>query len=108
MKNHKKSILNQLDNLQENNPKAYWQLIDSLKDKKDDTCPIDKDDFYKHFKSLNDPPSEFKHRIVELQNLLTLKENTASSFSTLDFSISEDEVFAAIKKLKKTNLGACN
>ena len=36
MKNFKKSILSQLDNLNNNNPKAYWKLIESLKDK--DIC----------------------------------------------------------------------
>ena len=36
MKNLKKSILSQLDNLNNNNPKTYWKLIESLKDKDND------------------------------------------------------------------------
>jgi hypothetical protein len=39
MKNFKKSILSQLDNLNNNNPKAYWKLIESLKDKDNDALP---------------------------------------------------------------------
>jgi hypothetical protein len=40
MKNFKKSILSQLDNLNNNNPKAYWKLIESLKDKDNDSLPL--------------------------------------------------------------------
>lgn len=60
MKNFKKSILSQLDNLNNNNPKAYWKLIESLKDKDNDALPLSKDEFFNHFKSLNAPQKEFK------------------------------------------------
>jgi hypothetical protein len=55
MKNFKKSILSQLDNLNNNNPKAYWKLIESLKDKDNDALPLSKDELFNHFKSLNAP-----------------------------------------------------
>jgi hypothetical protein len=48
MKNFKKSILSQLDNLNNNNPKAYWKLIESLKDKDNDALPLGKDEFFNH------------------------------------------------------------
>jgi hypothetical protein len=51
LENFKKSILSQLDNLNNNNPKAYWKLIESLKDKDNDALPLSKDEFFNHFKS---------------------------------------------------------
>ena len=67
MKNFKKSILSQLDNLNNNNPKAYWKLIESLKDKGNDSLPLSKDDFFNHFKSLNAPQKEFKQQLLDLE-----------------------------------------
>lgn len=64
MKNFKKSILSQLDNLNNNNnPKAYWKLIESLKDKDNDSLPLSKVEFFNHFKSLNAPQKEFKQQL---------------------------------------------
>ena len=54
MKNFKQNILKQLDELHNDNPKAYWQVIDKLKDTVDDTPPpIPQDEFLNHFKKLN-------------------------------------------------------
>jgi benzoyl-CoA reductase/2-hydroxyglutaryl-CoA dehydratase subunit BcrC/BadD/HgdB len=103
MKNFKKSILSQLDNLNNNNPKAYWKLIESLKDK--DSLPLSKDDFFNHFKSLNAPQEEFKQQLLNLEQKLLLKEKESLNFNELDFNISEDEVLSAIKKLKRNKSG---
>ena len=103
MKNFKKSILSQLDNLNNNNPKAYWKLIESLKDK--DSLPLSKNDFFNHFKSLNAPQEEFKQQLLNLEQKLLLKEKESLNFNELDFNISEDEVLSAIKKLKRNKSG---
>ena len=105
MKNFKKSILSQLDNLNNNNPKAYWKLIESLKDKDNDALPLSKDEFFNHFKSLNAPQKVFKQQLLNLEQKLLLKEKESLNFNELDFNISEDEVLSAIKKLKKNKSG---
>ena len=96
MKNFKKSILSQLDNLNNNNPKAYWKLIESLKDKDNDALPLSKDEFFNHFKSLNAPQKVFKQQLLNLEQKLLLKEKESLNFNELDFNISEDEVLSAI------------
>ena len=101
MKNFKKSILSQLDNLNKNNPKAYWKLIESLKDKDNDSLPLSKDECFNYFKSLNAPQKEFKQQLLNLEQKLLLKEKESLNFNELDFNISEDEVLSAIKKLKR-------
>jgi hypothetical protein len=103
MKNFKKSILSQLDNLNNNNHKAYWKLIESLKDKDNDSLPLSKDELFNHFKSLNAPQKEFKQQLLNLK--LLLKEKESLNFNELDFNISEDEVLSAIKKLKRNTSG---
>ena len=51
MKHFKQNILKQLDELHNDNPKAYWQLIDKLKDTVDDPPPlIPQDEFLNHLK----------------------------------------------------------
>ena len=50
----KQSILNQLDELQSSDPKAYWNLIDNLKaNKKESESLIDPVIWENYFKSLN-------------------------------------------------------
>ena len=49
---HKKYTQNKLRNLESKNPKDYWKFINSLKKKEPNNIPS-LDDFYEHFKNLN-------------------------------------------------------
>ena len=55
------SLLFHLDELQSSDPKAYWDLIDDLKEsKKDSESSIDQVIWEKYFKLLNSIPSLFQ------------------------------------------------
>lgn len=103
----KQNILNQLDELQSSDPKAYWKLIDSLKENKNDSQSfIDPNIWENYFKALNSIPKKFNNKILYLQDLLKcLEHQSVTSFSSLDFKFSDKEISDAISKLKSNKSG---
>ena len=50
---HTQEVLKQLDNLHDNNPRAYWNIFDKLKErKKNPNTQIDSEDWINYFPSL--------------------------------------------------------
>ena len=87
-----------MENLQTNNPKAYWQLVEELSDNIKKKGPnIDIAKLFNHYKDLNSPGQNFNSD--ELQKKIDDLEQI-KNFSKLDFSISESEINKAIKSLK--------
>ena len=57
------NILNQLFELQSSDPKAYWKLIDTLKESKNDSQhSINSDIWENYFKTLNSIPEKFNDK----------------------------------------------
>ncbi|MCU7800906.1 MAG: reverse transcriptase family protein [gamma proteobacterium symbiont of Lucinoma myriamae] len=97
----RQSILTQLSNLSENNPKQYWNLVKELKeldaDSSSNKTPVASEEWIKHFSNLL--LSKNQENCTELEKLI--KEMSATStFTTLDFRITQEEIKQAIRKLK--------
>ena len=103
----KQSILNQLDELQSSDPKAYWNLIDNLTESKKDTeSLIDPSIWESYFKSLNSVPGKFQQKLNNLKDtLIALEQQSVSTFSSLDYSICDKEIIDGISKLKANKSG---
>lgn len=97
----KKAIIDKLDNLCENNPKEYWNLLHTLTTDKTNApeSQIPVDEWLSHFSNLNTPSPEFKNRLDEISKLLSDKEKIPT-FSSLDFAIRDKEIIKAINSLK--------
>ena len=87
----KQNILNCLDELQSNNPKEYWSLVNQLRNEQTDksVSNIDGDTWYKYFSNLVSVPNNFKSRLHKIKNKLKLLEEENISFSPLDFKITK-------------------
>ena len=71
-KHFKQSILNKLDSLEKDDPKTYWNLVNSLKDEQQSSpeSSIDSDTWIDHFTSLNSVQSKYDERINALDTLV--------------------------------------
>ena len=98
----KQNILNHLDELQSNNPKEIWSLVNQLCNEQSDksVSNIDGDTWYKYFSILASVPNNFKSRLHKIKNKLKLLEEENISFSPLDFKITKVELQKAYSKLK--------
>lgn len=98
---YKQSLLKQLENLHEENPKSYWNLIDKLQgiESTNSSEAIDPNTWVSHFQNLNQPKPKYTQRLAQLDNILTDLEKT-KCFSELDNHISVAEISNAISKLK--------
>ena len=92
-KKYKSDLVDRLDNLLENDPKAYWSLLDELRNNKQDSFEsmTSPDEMFDHFSSLNILPNKFHQRAKGIEELLVNTENSPS-FSKLDFLITKDEI----------------
>jgi hypothetical protein len=90
-------LLSQLLTLQNTNPKAYWQIIDKLKegDKDSLSADIEPEEWMNHFKAL----STQTFTDSSLENLIKIMEKDANLI-TLSKPILISEIKSAAKKLK--------
>ena len=98
---YKADLIEKLDNLFENDPKAYWSLLDVLKENKRyslDSMPSH-EELNDHFSNLNKLPLKFKERVQEIEEIL-IQSETNSSFSKLDYAITKEEIIKCIHSLK--------
>ena len=96
-KQFQQNILQQLEDLEQNDPKQFWALLDKLKDpniKKQLSPNITHTQWYDHFRNLNSDPNADNYN-VDLQNL-----ESQHIFNELCYSISETEILQAVKSLK--------
>ena len=103
----KQTILNQLDELQSSDPKAYRKLIDTLRDSKNDSqSVIDPDIWETYFKTLNSIPNKFNNNLKLLKHLLqNIEHQNVTTFNTLEFKITDKAISDAISKLKYNKSG---
>ena len=93
-------LLDTLDNLHESNPSEYWKLVKALSDDSNTIeHQVDANQFYQHYKDLNNDKPDLNNFQKEVQRkLISLK--SLPSFSELDFAITDSEILKAIKQLK--------
>ena len=86
LKKYKSDLIEELDNLFENDPKAYWSFLDELRENKRESCELMTSpyDMHDHFSSLNNLPNRFQKRAKELEEQLATLES-CPSFYKLDF-----------------------
>ena len=99
----KQKLYNKLEELNENNPKEYWELFDQLQKfhntNKGDNCPIDDKEWINHYLKLLGPKSYDKDRTDMIKSEINNLKNEPF-FSELDFTITIDEISKAIGALK--------
>ena len=100
-KQYKAHLIDQLNNLFENDPKAYWSLLNELKENKTTMTETmtSSDEMFDHFSNLDTLPSKFHQRANELEEQLNQAESS-QPFNKLDFSITETEVTKCLQALK--------
>lgn len=98
----RQTLLNKLDQLHDNNPRAFWKTFDELRgcQKKNVANSITSDVWINHFSNLmNNVSTSLK--IDEDALYSYVKNNMSSVFNELNFSITTTEITTAISKLKK-------
>lgn len=98
---YKSEVISKLDNLFEKDPKAYWSLLDQLKENKVDSqeSAIPPEEMQDHFSTLNILPEKFQERAREIETILDNSKNNFSSCK-LDYLISKEEVSKCLHALK--------
>ena len=106
-KAQKERILEELNNLENNNPTVFWNFVNCLRNERKTNNEIDPDTFYNHFKSLHQGirndyfDMNFKNHIEK-----SLKHNNVVQWNDiLDKSITVKEITDMTKDLK--NRKAC-
>jgi hypothetical protein len=97
--------MRQRDNLKSENPKDYWKLINSLKERKPDIPALEPVDFQDHFDSLNSIQDKFDSALMKKKVKLNTLETNSKNITGLDETITEKEIVSAIKKIKSNKSG---
>ena len=104
-KEYRQQIISSLDSLHDNNPKAYWSLLEKLKkDNKDGNInPISDDTWYNYFKDLNiSKTTRFHNSSVDAE--LSVLEKLYI-LTDLNYKISAIEIYSAIGSSKNKSCG---
>ena len=101
IKEYRKNMIDQLDNLRDNNPKKYWSLLNELANSNNSTVSeISDKEWFEYFKKLN-KGFESPNVIIDM-----LKEKEKEKiFSELDYTITNKEILDAICSLKNNKSG---
>ena len=99
----KQDILDKLDNLQKNDPKSYWELLEELKNKTNNNIKkpennISPKEWKEYFENLNTIQYQNQELEQMKQKLNSIEKDVI--FNELDYTISPDEISKAIKSLK--------
>ena len=97
IKKEKEINQNKLRNLNDTNPKRYWQFINKLGPNKNNTNKPTLEEFYDHFKTINERDIE-DNRFDDIVN--------SETNINLDANITIDEITKCVKSLK--NGKACS
>lgn len=97
----RQSLVSKLNDLSENNPRAYWKVVEELRNStsskaQKSTSDVPLEEWQQHYENLlNQPPPSNPEFAAEIESL----ENEPF-FSALDVRITVDEVLKAAKGLK--------
>ena len=107
-KHYTKTLFAKLDDLESNDPKTYWNLVNSLKNENENSnspeMGIDSTIWYEYFKKLNSVKNKFENRLGALNEIIT-NTDEIRTFTPLDAVIKDKEILNCISKLK--NNKAC-
>lgn len=96
--------MDRLSNLESENPKDYWNLVNELRHENNQETKnnIDGDIWYTYFSELSSIPENehIKSKIKEIKSKLELLENKNFGFSEIDFKITPVELQKALRQLK--------
>ena len=96
IRRHKNTTIEKLRRVKSTDPKEYWRLINNDKKRTDCTVPID--DFFKHFRNINNPTPNSENGPVFIDE--TINEN-----HEINTPISENEIRKALRDLKRNKGG---
>ena len=99
IKKYRNSILSKLSELENKNPKEFWNLLKELKSKKNKNT-INPDDYAKYFSELYKPHPNSAGDNIILNKIHNLSHNS-TYVEELDKEISEGELYESCKLLKK-------
>jgi hypothetical protein len=109
----REDLISKLNNLHDCHPKAYWELVNKLKDDSShDVEKVTPSDWLSHFQSLG--KSENFTKPMKLQQVLDQLPGMEDmkNFTELDFKINTTEIWQGIKALKNGKAcgpdGICN
>lgn len=96
----KQKMLDKLDALKVNDPKSYWNLLNTLKSKTEECDNIDIIEWKSYFTELNRKTSDDlgERRQTIIKDLAELEKSKC--FNELSFRFSENEISKCIKQLK--------
>ncbi|CAC5388243.1 unnamed protein product [Mytilus coruscus] len=91
-----------LDNLQSNNPKEYWSLVNSLREEQMEKPKnsIEADTWLKYFSNVSSIPSSISDKVKQIEEKLKLLETKTEYSSTLNNDITSSELQKVTSKLK--------
>ena len=99
-KSFNKLVISQLDDLETKDPKAYWKLVNSLKEDSHSNSPeksIDTDTWHDYFENLNSVNEKYTERTKVLDG--KLRNFETATFNLLDCTIKEKEIRDSSSKL---------
>lgn len=98
---YKTTTIQKLEELNKNDPKAYWKLLDDLKreDSVNTEPQISSNEWVDHFSNLNTINDKFNSRVEEISKLLSEQEKLRE-FTEIDFQITPEELFQSLTSLK--------
>ena len=95
--------MDRIENLETDNPKEYWSLVNQLRNEHSDKpeSSIDGETWYKYFSELTSLKSTMHSKLNKMEEKLKLLEQKSECFSTLDYNkITTGELQKAFSKLK--------
>ncbi len=98
----RETILNKIQELEDKNPAAFWNLVNSLRNKKTNEEVIDPEVFYEYFKQLHAGAGNVHHDHnfkAKIDNMIS-KLAGNNWVNILDKSISQDELKKVVPQLK--------
>ena len=91
------SMISKLENMERDNPKEYWKIVNELREKKHKEASFNAENFVKFFENLFSQTEQTKNE-EEIEKFITETLNKAETLSEPDFTF--EELIYAIKLLK--------
>ena len=98
-RNFRQTILDNLHQLRDTDPKKYWKLIKSLKEESDSTHSVEPEQWFQYFTELNQQPSSIESKLNYINSKVKDMENMKINCE-FDFLISSKEISDGISTLK--------
>lgn len=101
---YKQDLIEKLDGLHVDNPKAYWKLLEKIKefngsDKSSKSEQVSAEDWLTYFQKLNLVPDHLADTRARYLSQMTELEK-CNNFCELDYRITEAEIMECVQKLK--------